>query len=91
METVVDAASIGVDAIPPQDPLRTVAVQVTARLEQTEIRALVEAIERTGQIPRDIDKQLLGGARAAIGRDLDSAEKKNVRAHFVEECQQRLK
>jgi DNA primase len=68
----------------------TVAVQVTARLEQTEIQALVEAIERAGQIPRDIDKQLLGGARAAIGRDLGPVEKKDVRRHFVEECRRRL-
>jgi uncharacterized LabA/DUF88 family protein len=83
-------APVGIDAAPPQDPLRTVAVQVTVRLEQTEIQALVEAIEGVGQIPHDIDKQLLGGARAAIGRDLNPAEKKDVRRHFVEECRRRL-
>jgi NYN domain len=59
-----------------QDPLKGVAVRVVARLELTEIQALVETVERMGQIPRDIDKQLLGGARAEIGRDLNSSEKR---------------
>jgi hypothetical protein len=72
------------------DQLKTVASQVAARLEQTEIQALVEAIERAGQIPRDVDKQLLGGARAAIERDLNSAEKKDVRKYFMEECRHRV-
>jgi hypothetical protein len=75
----------------PPDPLRAVAAQVAARLEQTEIQALVDAVETAGQIPRDIDKQLLGGARAAIGRDLNPPEKKAVRRHFMEECQRRLR
>jgi hypothetical protein len=51
---------------------------------------LIEAFERIGQIPRDIDAQLLGGARAEIGRDLDSDEKKDIRKHFIEQCRNRL-
>jgi uncharacterized LabA/DUF88 family protein len=73
------------------DQFRAVAVQVAARLEPTEIQALVEAVEGAGQIPRDIDKQLLGGARAVIGRDLNPPEKKDVRRHFLEECHRHLK
>lgn len=89
-EAEVPAVAIANGTEPP-DRLRTVAAQVAARLEQTEVRALVDAVETAGQIPRDIDKQLLGGARAAIGRDLISPEKKEVRRHFMEECQRRLK
>jgi hypothetical protein len=44
-----------------------VASQVAARLEQTEIQALVEAVEHASQIPRDIDKQPLGGAAQQSG------------------------
>ena len=71
--------------------MEAVAVRVVARLEPTEIEALVESAERTGQIPRDIDKRLLGGARAEIERDLDSAETKDIRKYFVERCQERLR
>lgn len=74
-----------------QDRLEVVAGRVAARLEETEIEALVESAERMGQIPRDIDRQLLGGARAEIDRDLDSTEKKDIRKHFIEQCQERLR
>jgi hypothetical protein len=86
-------ASIGPSANAPvdvQDRLEAVAIRVVARLEQTEIEALVESAERMGQIPRDIDSQLLGGARAEIERDLNSGEKKEIRKHFIEKCRERL-
>lgn len=70
--------------------LEAVATRVAARLEQTEIEALVESAERARKIPGDIDKQLLGGARAEIERDLDPAEKKDIRKHFIEKCRERL-
>jgi uncharacterized LabA/DUF88 family protein len=73
-----------------QDRLESVAVRVVARLERTEIDSLIEAFERIGQIPREIDGQLLGGARAEIGRDLNSDEKKEIRKHFAEQCRNRL-
>jgi hypothetical protein len=58
-------AASGTVPVQVQDPLKGVAVRVVARLELTEIQALVETVERMGQIPRDIDKQLLG--RSARG------------------------
>lgn len=70
--------------------LSRIALQVVARLEQTEIAALVEAIERTRQVPRELDKQLLGGARAALERDLDPQEKTEIRACFTAECRKRI-
>lgn len=77
-------------AINTEDHLSAVAVHVASRLERTEIEALIEAFERQGQVPRDIDAQLLGGARAEIGRDLNPTEKKDIRKHFVEECRTRM-
>jgi uncharacterized LabA/DUF88 family protein len=75
LEATAPIVPVGIGPAEVQGPLKTVASQVAARLEQTEIKALLEAVERAGQIPRDIDKQLLGGGRAAIERDLNSAEK----------------
>lgn len=66
--------------------LETVANQVAAKLETGEIPALITAIENLGQIPKDIDRQLLGSGRAALGRDLDPGEKKKIRAQFLVAC-----
>ena len=73
-----------------QSRWKTVVSRVVERLHQTEIVALVEAVDRTRQIPRDIDSQLLGGARAEINRDLDPTEKKELRKHFIDECRKRI-
>jgi len=73
-----------------EDRLRGVASRVAEGLEQSEIEALIDLSERQGQIPRDVDGRLLGGARAEIGRDLDPPEKKTIRAQFIAECRRRL-
>jgi hypothetical protein len=73
-----------------EDPLSAVAIRVVAKLERTEIEALVEAVERLRQVPRDIDAQLLGGARAELGRDLNPNEKKRIREYFIEKCRARV-
>ena len=72
------------------DPLSAVAIRVAEKLEQTEIEALVQAVERLGQVPRDIDAQLLGGARAEVGRDLNPLEKREIRRRFIERCRERM-
>jgi len=74
-----------------ENRLEGVANRVAARLDRSEIEGLVEAVERMGQIPRDIDKQLLGGARADFERELNPAEKKDIRKRFVEQCLQRIR
>jgi hypothetical protein len=51
-----------------------------------ELTALAEAIGQTGQIPREIDGRLLARGGAALGRALDSAQKKAVRAAFFHAC-----
>jgi hypothetical protein len=75
----------------PEEPLKAVAFRVAARLEQTEIEAVIEAVERLGQVPRDIDSQLLGGTRHEIGRDLNPTEKRDIRNLFIEECRHRIR
>ncbi len=72
-----------------EDPLRAVPARVAATLEPAEIQALVEAVER-GEVPRDIDGQLLSGARSEIGRDLNPAEKKAIRKNFLDACRARM-
>ena len=90
-DTPANAVPAGAGHVHPEDdPLHAVAIRVAERLKQTEIEALVEAVEGLGQVPRDIDAQLLGGARAAVGRDLNPAEKKDIRKHFIEQCRARI-
>ena len=73
-----------------QTVLESVATRVVARLDKTEIEALVESVDRMGQIPRDVDAQLLGGAREEIERDLNPGEKKDIRRYFSEKCRARI-
>jgi uncharacterized LabA/DUF88 family protein len=72
------------------DPLELLAAKVARGLDKAELEALVESFESAGQLPRDIDRQLLAGGRSAIERDLEPAEKRRVRGTFVELCRRRL-
>jgi hypothetical protein len=72
------------------DPVESVAADVANRLESSVLMSLLEAFEASHQLPRDVDRQLLAGCRSLIGRDLDSAEKKRVRAAFLDACRRRL-
>jgi uncharacterized LabA/DUF88 family protein len=72
------------------NPLDSVAAGVAARQDKAVLAALIESLENAGQLPRDIDRQLLAGGRSAIGRDLNSAEKKGIRNAFVGACRRRL-
>jgi hypothetical protein len=71
-------------------PLNTVAAKVAAALEKSVLLTLIEAFEVSGQLPRDVDRQLLAGGRSAIGRDLGPTEKKSVRNLFLAMCRDRL-
>jgi hypothetical protein len=85
----VPAGPVGV-AAPIADPLAVVAVQVCEGLEMSVLATVVGAFEGSGQLPRDVDRQLLAGGRSALGRDLDSQEKKHVRSVLVRMCRERL-
>jgi hypothetical protein len=44
----------------------------------------------TGPIPRDLDGKLLARGRAALGGDLDSAQKQHLRHTFLAACNRRV-
>jgi hypothetical protein len=71
-------------------PLDAVAAKVAAALEKSVLLTLIETFEGVGQLPRDVDRQLLAGGRSAIGRDLGPTEKKSVRDLFLAMCRDRL-
>jgi hypothetical protein len=72
------------------DPLGVVAARVGESIEKSVLATVVGAFEGSGQLPRDVDRQLLAGGRSALGRDLDSREKKHIRGLFVAACRDRL-
>lgn len=84
------AKGVAVSTAVAADPLTLLAAKVAAALGPPEMAAVVEVFEGAGQLPRDIDRQLLAGGRSASGRDLDPAEKKRVRNSFLEACRRRL-
>lgn len=71
---------------PPAGALADVALVIAKQIPAAELTALAEAIGQTGQIPREIDGRLLARGGAALGRALDSAQKKAVRAAFFHAC-----
>jgi hypothetical protein len=83
------AGTVG-PAAPVADPLSAVAARVCGGLEASVLATVVGAFEGSGQLPRDVDRQLLAGGRSALGRDLDPHEKKHIRRHLVEGCRERL-
>lgn len=72
------------------NPLDAVAAKVATALDKTVLLTLIETFEGAGQLPRDVDRQLLAGGRSAIGRDLGPTEKKSIRNQFLAMCRSRL-
>ena len=72
------------------DPLADVATAIAKQIPAAELTALVESIGQTGQIPREIDGRLLARGGVVLGGTLDSAQKKAVRAAFVQACRKLL-
>lgn len=68
-------------------PLQAVADEVAASVPPPELQALIEAIQKSGQTPRDLDRLLLGKSRTRLGADLDSTQKKEVRTFFLSACE----
>ena len=81
-------------AVPPRpappDAVAIAANQVVDRIDKAELEALIEVFDATKQIPREVDRQLLGNCRGILGRDLDSQEKKQLRMLFVDGCRRRM-
>jgi uncharacterized LabA/DUF88 family protein len=70
--------------------LETVAREIAAGIPHTELAAVVDQVTTTTTVPFEHDRSLLARCRSAIGRDLDSKEKKYVRGRFAEICRERL-
>lgn len=75
---------------PQVDPLLQVAMQIADEVLATELEGLVASVKSTRQIPMGIDGRLLARGRAALGHDLDAAQKKHVRQEFNRTCEKRL-
>ena len=52
------------------DPLELIATEIANSIDPSELEAVLEAVDSSRQIPREIDRQLLAGGRTRLGRDL---------------------
>lgn len=75
---------------PGLEPLESLATQVAQSLDSAVLKTLVESFDDIGQLPKDIDRQLLAGGRSALRRDLEADERKGLRTRFVGLCRGRL-
>ena len=71
------------------DPLELIATEIANSIDPSELEAVLEAVDSSRQIPREIDRQLLAGGRTRLGRDLLPEDKKRVRAVFLEKARRR--
>lgn len=63
---------------------------VADELGLDEVATVVEYFAGARQIVREIDGRLLGRCRERLQRELNSQEKQQLRARFIERCRQRL-
>ena len=78
------------DTLPSGARLRAVAQQIAGEVVQAEIPSLAQQIRLTGQRPPQIDGRLLALSRVALGHDLNTSEKAEVRAAFLDCLEERL-
>jgi hypothetical protein len=67
---------------PTAGQLDKVAADLFSTLDSADVTALHTYLESQHGIPREFDGKLLARGRDAVGRDLDSQEKKYIRAKF---------
>lgn len=72
------------------EQLALIATGLAREIPETELRTLVAAIKQSGQTPKDIDGRLLAKGGAALRTRLDSAQKRAIRAAFLQACESRL-
>lgn len=76
--------------LPTIQQLAKVAAGVAQTVQPSELPALVEAIQKTKQVPIEYDRKLLSISRTDLGRELNPAEKKQVRNDFLVACAHRI-
>ena len=69
--------------------LREVAQMVAGEIPHSDIEALIDQVESTGQRPYEIDSRLLRMSQSALKHDLDSRERESVRSEFLSALQNR--
>lgn len=85
------AASSTSGSSPSCDPKVTAAVDAfVASLEQTDIRAIQVFWQSNRGVPSDFDRKMLAQSRDALGKELDIAEKKQMRTYFRERVLKRI-
>lgn len=67
-----------------------VAQSIVEYLDEAELEELLESIQESNQVPKDIDAQLLAKSRNRLETNLDSSQKKQVRQVFRQVCESRL-
>lgn len=78
------------EALPSGPRLQVIARQIAGEVEHAEVRSLVEQIRQTGRRPQQLDGRLLAVSRTALGHDLDTSQKSEVRDAFLECLEERL-
>ena len=64
--------------------LKQAAKEFVAELDDQRLREFAQFRKTNNSIPSDLDGRLLALSREKIGRDLDNAEKRSLRATFVD-------
>lgn len=90
--TTVPTLAVNIAAPPATSvgPLEQVAIQLSYEVPEAELEALVLNIREAGQTPKLIDGRLLAKGGAAILSKLDPAQKRQIRAAFINACEARL-
>ena len=78
------------DALSSSSRLQAVAQRIAGEVALAEVRSLAQQIRLTGQRPAQIDGRLLALSRVALGHDLSTSEKAEVRAAFLDCLEERL-
>ncbi len=74
----------------PSRGLRLVARQVADEVASAYVRSLVEQIRATNRRPLDLDGRLLARSRTSLGHDLDTSQRSEVRAAFLDALVERM-
>ena len=70
--------------------LLIIATEVATTVPEEQLQALIESIQKTRQVPPELDRLLLGKSRTRLDAELDSRQKVQVRKAFLKVCETRL-
>ncbi len=90
-QTTVVVASSDHEASDPsiEAAIRGVAIEVASMVQDDQLESLLTVIEASGSVPKEHHGKLLGKCRGALGRQLNSQEKRDATRLFVQACKDR--